>query len=413
MSKETCEFTVGEHELGTGSVVTYIYDKDKLIKVGSENSTFDAVGNPTLYRGKSAVWTRGRKLVKLSNNLFEYDSQGKRIKKNTITYIYDSQNRLIQQSNGLEFFYDTIGLLGFSYNGNYYYYRMDVQGNVIAILDSNGNVVVQYEYDAWGNHTLSGSNLELGKINPFRYRSYYFDTETKLYFLQTRYYDPEVGRFINIDSIEYADPETINGLNLYAYCLNNPVKFIDPTGKFVFTTAMIIGLIIGAVVGAVVGGYIAGSIASENGATGCELFGWTLLGVVGGGLIGGAIGTFAGWAAPAIGSFLGTSFKLGSFMLATGETITVSVTGGQAIAGLVGLNILFARIGKSGGYIIDHHYPNDHDPIHVHISGDDGFTKVDLNGNPIQGNRKMTKGERKAFEKLYPKILKALFPWIG
>ena len=104
------------------------------------------------------------------------------------------------------------------------------RGNVIAILDSNGVIVVQYEYDAWGNHTLSGSNLELGKINPFRYRSYYFDTETKLYFLQTRYYDPEVGRFINIDGIGYADPETINGLNLFAYCGNNPIMAIDPTG---------------------------------------------------------------------------------------------------------------------------------------------------------------------------------------
>ena len=92
--------------------------------------------------------------------------------------------------------------------------------------------MVQYEYDAWGNHTISGSNSALGNINPFRYRSYYFDTETKLYFLQTRYYDPEVGRFINIDSIEYADPETINGLNLYAYCGNNPVMNIDPEGTW-------------------------------------------------------------------------------------------------------------------------------------------------------------------------------------
>ncbi len=69
-------------------------------------------------------------------------------------------------------------------------------------------------------------------MNPFRYRSYYYDTETELYYLQTRYYDPEIGRFISQDSIEYADPETINGLNLYAYCANNPVMNIDPTGTF-------------------------------------------------------------------------------------------------------------------------------------------------------------------------------------
>ncbi len=238
--------------------------------------------------------------------------------------------------------------MGFSYEGNNYYYRKDIQGNIIALLDSNGVIVVQYEYDAWGNHTISGSNSALGNINPFRYRSYYFDTETKLYFLQTRYYDPEVGRFINIDSIEYADPETINGLNLYAYCGNNPVMFTDPNGTFFFTTAMIIGLIIGAAVGAVVGGYIAGEKAQEQGAHGLELFGWILLGVVCGGVVGGAVGTFAGWVAPAVGSFFGTSFTLGQFALASGETVTLSITGGQAVAGLVGLNILFASTNRPG-----------------------------------------------------------------
>ena len=70
------------------------------------------------------------------------------------------------------------------------------------------------------------------------------------------------------------------------------------------------------------------------------------------------------------------------------------------------------RIGKSGGYIIDHHYPNDHDPTHVHISGDDGMTRVDINGNPIQGARPMTPGERKAFWRLIEEIIEALKPWM-
>ena len=118
-------------------------------------------------------------------------------------------------------------------------YRRDLQGNIIALLDSNGNVVVQYKYDAWGNHKVIDakgnaltSTTHIGNLNPFRYRSYYFDTETKLYFLKTRYYDPEVGRFINIDSVRYADPEKINGLNLYAYCDNNPVMGYDPEGTW-------------------------------------------------------------------------------------------------------------------------------------------------------------------------------------
>ena len=99
--------------------------------------------------------------------------------------------------------------------------------------------MVQYRYDAWGNcKVLNASGIEItddthiGILNPFRYRSYYFDTETNLYFLKTRYYDPEIGRFMTIDDIGYLDPESINGLNLYAYCGNNPVNCIDRTGQF-------------------------------------------------------------------------------------------------------------------------------------------------------------------------------------
>ena len=99
-------------------------------------------------------------------------------------------------------------------------------------------VVVKYKYDAWGNHAVlnaDGTDCEsgIGVLNPFRYRGYYYDTETGLYFLQTRYYDPEAGRFISRDSIEYATPETINGLNLYAYCGNNPLRYTDPNGNFI------------------------------------------------------------------------------------------------------------------------------------------------------------------------------------
>ncbi len=82
--------------------------------------------------------------------------------------------------------------------------------------------------DKDGNDITSATHI--GNLNPFRYRGYYYDTETGLYYLQTRYYDPELGRFISQDSLEYADPETINGLNLFAYCANNPIKYVDPTG---------------------------------------------------------------------------------------------------------------------------------------------------------------------------------------
>ena len=106
-----------------------------------------------------------------------------------------------------------------------------------VLIDSNGNIVVEYVYDAWGNHAVldvNGADIasatHIGNLNPFRYRGYYYDTETGLYFLKTRYYDPEVGRFISPDSLKYLEPTYNNGLNLYAYCLNNPVRYSDPTG---------------------------------------------------------------------------------------------------------------------------------------------------------------------------------------
>ena len=110
----------------------------------------------------------------------------------------------------------------------------------MALIDNNGNAVIEYIYDVRVNHTVliaNGQEIDksdvghIGNKNPFRYRSYYFDTETELYYLKSRYYDPELGRFITIDDITYLDPETINGLNLYAYCGNNPIMRTDENGN--------------------------------------------------------------------------------------------------------------------------------------------------------------------------------------
>ena len=108
------------------------------------------------------------------------------------------------------------------------------QGDVIALYDRNGNAVVEYQYDAWGNiisttNTTEGSSLDWNEVNPFRYRGYYYDSETSLYYLQSRYYDAETGRFINQDS--YVSTGTgLLGFNMFAYCDNNPVNGWDPTG---------------------------------------------------------------------------------------------------------------------------------------------------------------------------------------
>ena len=173
---------------------------------------------------------------------FGYNGQGQRISKTkagTVKYLYDVNGNLVKESGkGVEYYYDGSGVIGMKYNEGVYFYRKGIFGNITEIIDSNGNIVVRYRYDGWGNHKVmnpDGSKNEsdtfIGNINPFRYRGYYYDAETGLYYLKTRYYDPEVGRFITIDDVSYLAPDTINGLNLYAYCGNNPVMRVDENGN--------------------------------------------------------------------------------------------------------------------------------------------------------------------------------------
>ena len=122
---------------------------------------------------------------------------------------------------------------GFDYNGTKYYYIFNVQGDVIGILlNQSGTQIVSYQYDPWGKVlSVSGSEAStIGQLNPIRYRGYYYDTETGFYYLQSRYYDPITRRFLNADSIacEIGD---LQSHNIFAYCHNNPVNYLDSTGK--------------------------------------------------------------------------------------------------------------------------------------------------------------------------------------
>ena len=136
--------------------------------------------------------------------------------------------------------------------------------------------------DANGNDLTSSSHI--GNRNPFRYRGYFYDVETGLYYLQTRYYDPEVGRFLNMDSISYADPEQFHGLNLYAYCGNDPVNKIDPSG-----TITVLGLLLTMAIGAVIGSVSKGIKAYNNGLTGWDLTKAILSGAIAGAATSGAM----------------------------------------------------------------------------------------------------------------------------
>ena len=110
-------------------------------------------------------------------------------------------------------------------------YEKNALGDVYRIRDANGTEVAYYEYDAWGNITTKTGTM--ADVNPFRYRGYYYDTETGFYYLQTRYYDPETRMFVNADNYEILDTlaSTLGQLNLYTYCNNNPIMYIDPTGE--------------------------------------------------------------------------------------------------------------------------------------------------------------------------------------
>ena len=156
----------------------------------------------------------------------------------TETQYYLNGSTILTQITGddrLDFFYDDNGLLlGFSYNGAKYYYIRNLQNDIIGILDNSGNQVVSYTYDSWGKLlSIEGSAKDtIGVQNPFRYRGYYYDTESGFYYLNSRYYDPVVGRFLNADEVIANADNTIQGYNMYVYCFNNPVNLADSSGNW-------------------------------------------------------------------------------------------------------------------------------------------------------------------------------------
>ena len=176
----------------------------------------------------------------------------------------------------------------------------------------------EYAYSAFGKSDKE-EETGIGAKNPFRYRGYYYDEETGLYYLKSRYYDPETGRFITIDDISYIDPETINGLNLYAYCGNNPVMRVDPNGNLFFIFSLLIGIAVGAITGGLIGGV-------TSYAKGDSFWGGFLSGAMIGGALGGALvlggATMLAIAGKAVTGFFAASTILGKLSLGVGMAIT-------------------------------------------------------------------------------------------
>lgn len=215
----------------------YEYQGDRLIKYNGNSCVYDASGRVSNYLGNAVSWDGFGYITKIGNTTFTYYLDGRRKSKNSLTFKYDTQGKLLSTSD-MQFIYDTTGVCGVKYNGNTYLYRKNAQGDIIAILDNECKIVVKYIYDAWGNHVVvdnEGNEItnasHVGNKNPLRYRGYYYDVETKLYYCKTRYYSSELCRWISIDSVQYLVPQRINGLNLYAYCDNNPVNRVDYNGN--------------------------------------------------------------------------------------------------------------------------------------------------------------------------------------
>lgn len=252
----TYDFTTSTGPLyAPNSAVGYRYNS----KNQRTGLSYDDNGNLLSHNGYTLGWT-GRQLTSAVNEAdeyelsFAYNSEGIRTEKtvngDTIYYEMDENNNVVRQYkldgrvpySSFRFDYDSNGSpIGFEYSSNgriyfSFYYVKNAQGDIVEILDGGGNSVVQYSYNEWGKVlSVTGSRATgIGQSNPLRYRGYYYDRETALYYLQSRYYSPDLMAFISQD-----DPALSNaqgqplGSNLYAYCLNNPVNYCDYTGNFV------------------------------------------------------------------------------------------------------------------------------------------------------------------------------------
>ena len=222
---------------------------------------------------------------------------------NKIIYIWINRiwiNFIIRNNRKFIFHYILNKLVGFEYTSSSgtkeYLYIKNIQCDITSIIDIEVNIICTYAYDGYGNHIVLDENgkedtslTSIGHLNPFRYREYYFDEESGLYYLNSRYYDPETGRFISPDILTILDETKgqINGLNLYMYCRDNPIMYTDDSGYLAWWQNALIAL---AGVVLIVG------LAIATGGTAAGVAGAIFVGALKGALIGATIGIVAGGA---------------------------------------------------------------------------------------------------------------------
>ncbi len=247
--------------------ITYKYEDDSfadlLTEYNGQELTYDTIGNPLTYRdGMHMTWKHGRSLQSIvkdgvTQGSYNYNGDGLRTYKSTNGYgtteyhILDGQyvgetKSINGKTYHTQYLYDDGGsIIGLQSGGETYYLSKTLEGDVTAVLDESGRKVAQYVYDMWGK--LVGVYDGAGKAvtdpehialrNPFRYRGYMYDEESGLYYLQSRYYDPVTGRFVNADGF-VSTGQGLMGNNMFAYCNNNPVMYVDPNGQFFGAVAL-------------------------------------------------------------------------------------------------------------------------------------------------------------------------------
>ncbi|WP_407385373.1 RHS repeat domain-containing protein [Ruminococcus sp.] len=229
---------------------------DLLTNYNNNTITYDEIGNPLNYRdGISFTWSNGRQLQSYTKNNstidYTYDDSGMRLSKDVgnthYTYLYKN-GLLLQETIGekiLDYSYSAGGqIISVCYResanieeGSYYYYALNNRGDVIGLYDDTGVLCANYSYDVWGkpiavtdaSGTVISNPNDIANIQSLRYRSYYYDTDSGFYYLQSRYYDPVTHRYINTDGYVYTG-SGILGFNMFSYCNNNPVIYYDSNG---------------------------------------------------------------------------------------------------------------------------------------------------------------------------------------
>ncbi len=226
------------------------------------------------------------------------------------------------------FLYDENGgLYGFVKDEKKYFYIKDITGTILGIVNESGTLVGKYEYSAYGKCTILLDTDGIATINPFRFKCYYYDTESGMYYCQTRYFVPEWGRWLNADSPNFLQFDNINGMNLFAYCNNSPVMYADPSGCLLGLVLISLFLFATTTTGAV----LSGVKAAKEGKKGTELFKSIVLGAgiglavggatlalvgIGASLIGGVSATIFGVAAKTVFSIGAVAFDFTAFVIA-------------------------------------------------------------------------------------------------